>query len=159
MKKIQVDKCPACYALDSAVAIAQRLHIDNLAGYWKNDAGKLVHPACIGCDGTPTWHPSGDIRAASELMETDRLFVFPVHLDTPPYFGWFAGEYPYREGVEFSIEPELELRLDITVPTSDIDWDETELTGGTCAFADTAPLAIVRAFLKSRGIEEIEVSD
>jgi len=143
--KVKVDAVPACYALDSAVAIAQGLHIDNLAGYWKNDAGESVHPTCVGCDGTPTWHPSGDIKAAWELAEAEKLFIFPIKQG-----GWFAGYWPEGEYCEFSPGPEPELCLDGMVP----DWSNAE--EGICAFAETAPLAIARAFLKSKGVFEIE---
>jgi hypothetical protein len=123
--KVKVDAVPACYALDSAVAIAQGLHIDNLVGYWKNDAGESVHPACVGCNSTPTWHPSGDIKAAWELVK------------------------------ELACGYEYELTI-INQPKSWVIYCGHPGTISEVTEADTAPLAITRAFLKARGVTEIE---
>jgi hypothetical protein len=130
MSKIHVSDCPAGLVLDAAVAMAQGLHIDNLAGYWKDDAGNNVHPACVGCDGVPTWHPSGDIRAAWELVEDSKDCI--VDLISP-----------------------FSLTEDGRKWATSLINGENVFTG----YASTAPLAIVRAYLLAHGVTEVEMPE
>jgi hypothetical protein len=132
MPKIHVSNCPAGFVLDAAVAMAQGLHIDNLAGYWKDDAGNNVHPACVGCDGVPTWHPSGDIRAAWELWQRIKESSWTDFYD----------------------------RLE-DLCTHNYNGEPVDRKyGGVSEYdimASINPLTITRAFLLTNGVTEVEV--
>jgi hypothetical protein len=132
MPKIHISDCPSGFVLDAAVAMAQGLHIDNLAGYWKDDAGNHVHPACVGCDGVPTWHPSGDIRAAwpllEELAEDHSVAVNKLHF-------W----------------KEQNWVVSFAQSKAASDWTSIEANNGAL------PLAITHAYLLAHGVTEVEV--
>lgn len=108
MPKLPVDECPAGPWLDAAVAEAEGLHEE--IGWWVDDTGQIIYPACIGCDGIPTWHPSGNRQDAIGLVDKMRQsFVYG-----PNFF---------------------------------------EMCD------DMVPLTITRAFLKAKGVTEVEVPE
>jgi hypothetical protein len=157
MKRIPIDECPAGPALDAAAGKAlgwTEYEIDGLRfwqapaqeeqpGEWES-TGYFIYPTHSDLHfelpahlrlygGKGTWRPSKDIAAAWELVEDLYKQAGEWISTTRSHKG------NYCAGVIGTVS----------------DWDWWEYSSE----ADTAPLAITRAYLKAKGVEFVEVPD
>ena len=149
MPKIPIDECPAGPAMDMAVAEALGWHIE----FWQDGAdggcelcdeeGNHVRPWSYDPSPRWRWSPSTDIAAAWELVIWCRANIEGQSLRL------VGPEHPDESGCAF------ENGWDASFVNSQYVYTDI----GQHTNADTAPLAICRAFLKANGIEHMEVPE